>query len=125
MTLGQILDIAAAVCLLLGALLSIAAAIGLIRFPDALSRLHAATKPQVLGLIFVVAAVALEARSWYALLALAPVLLFQSLTAPISAHMVARAGYRTGNFRADLLVADDLKGAVDAATAEAEADKTK
>lgn len=124
MNLEQILDLAAAVCLLIGALLCVAAAIGLIRFPDALSRLHAATKPQILGLIFVVIAVALDSRSWYALLALAPVLVFQALTAPISAHMVARAGYRTGNFRADLLVADDLKGAVDAASAEGQSDES-
>jgi multicomponent Na+:H+ antiporter subunit G len=116
MTLGNVLDLLAATCLSLGALLSVAAGIGLIRFPDALSRLHAATKPQILGLLFIVAAVALDARSWSTLLALAPVMVFQMLTAPISAHMVGRAGYRTGNFRADLLVVDELEGAIDQAT---------
>lgn len=122
MTLGEILDLAAALCLLAGALLSVAAGIGLLRFPDALSRLHAATKPQVLGLVLIVVAVAIDARSWYALLALTPVLLFQVLTAPISAHMVARAGYRTGNFRADSLIVDELESAIERATAEAEVD---
>jgi len=121
MTFDDILDLIAAICLLLGAFLSLAAGIGLLRFPDALSRLHAATKPQVLGLLFIVTAVALGARSWSTLLALLPVLLFQVLTAPISAHMVGRAGYRTGNFRRDILIADELEQAVDAATLEAEA----
>ena len=121
MTLDAVLDLAAAACLLLGALLSLAAGVGLVRFPDALSRLHAATKPQVLGLLFIVAAIALSSRSVPALLALLPVLLFQVLTAPISAHMVGRAGYRTGNFRRDILIADELEQAVDAATVEAEA----
>ena len=121
MTFDDILDLIAAICLLLGAFLSLAAGIGLLRFPDALSRLHAATKPQVLGLLFIVTAVALGARSWSTLLALLPVLLFQVLTAPISAHMVGRAGYRTGNFRRDILIADELEQAVDAATVEAEA----
>jgi multicomponent Na+:H+ antiporter subunit G len=120
MSFDSILEVLAAICLLLGAFLSIAAGVGLLRFPDALSRLHAATKPQILGLLFVVTAIALEAHSWSTLLALLPVLLFQVLTAPISAHMVGRAGYRTGNFRSDLLLVDELEGAVDAATREAE-----
>lgn len=113
--MNDALDIIAAICLLLGAFLSLAAGVGLLRFPDALSRLHAATKPQILGLLFVLVAVALEARSWTTLLALLPVLLFQGLTAPISAHMVGRAGYRTRNFRSDILVVDELDEAVEAA----------
>jgi multicomponent Na+:H+ antiporter subunit G len=112
------LDLLAAISLLLGALLSVAAGVGLVRFPDALSRMHAATKPQILGLIFVVIAIALESREWSTLLLLIPVVLFQMLTAPISAHMVGRAGYRTGNFAHDLMIADELEEAVERATAE-------
>ena len=106
---GSILDITAAVFLVLGAFLSLAAAVGLIRFPDSLARLHAATKPQILGLILVVLALALSLRSGAALLLLLPVVVFQMLTAPISAHMVGRAGYRTGTFDPDGLVADELQ----------------
>ena len=120
MTLYEILDLLAVICVVLGAFLSLLAGVGLLRFPDALSRLHAATKPQILGLLFVVTGIALEAHSWSTLLALAPVLLFQILTAPVSAHMVGRAGYRTGNFRKDLLLVDELEEAVDRATLEAE-----
>ncbi|WP_167140149.1 monovalent cation/H(+) antiporter subunit G [Diaminobutyricimonas sp. TR449] len=116
MNLDDWIDLAAAICLLLGALLSAAASIGLLRFPDALSRMHAATKPQILGLIFVIAAIALADRHWSTVLALAPVLVFQIFTAPISAHMMGRAGYRTGNFDRDYILADDLESAVDRAT---------
>lgn len=118
MSLDATLDLIAAVLLVFGAFLSLVAGIGLLRFPDALSRLHAATKPQILGLMFVLAAIALEDRSWTTLLALAPVLLFQMLTAPISAHMVGRAGYRTGNFRADTLHVDELDEAIEQASRE-------
>lgn len=118
MTFDDILDLAAAISLVLGAFLSVAAGVGLLRFPDALSRLHAGTKPQVLGLIFVVLAIALTARSWTTLLALIPVLIFQMLTAPISAHMVGRAGYRTGNFRSELMSVDDLDDAIEKASRE-------
>jgi multicomponent Na+:H+ antiporter subunit G len=113
MTLDEILTVVAGIFLLLGAFLSLAAGVGLVRFPDVPSRLHAATKPQILGLLFILAAIAIEAHSWSTLLAVAPVLVFQMLTAPISAHMVARAGYRTGNLRKDQLLTDDLEEAID------------
>jgi multicomponent Na+:H+ antiporter subunit G len=110
-----ILDTVAAALLIVAALLTLAAAIGLVRFPDPLSRLHAATKPQILGLLLVVIALALSARSWTVLLLLVPVVVFQLLTAPISAHMVGRAGYRNGDFDPDALLVDELAPDVDAA----------
>jgi multicomponent Na+:H+ antiporter subunit G len=45
----DVLDALIAVCMLLGALLAVSGTLGIVRFPDVLSRLHAATKPQVLG----------------------------------------------------------------------------
>jgi multicomponent Na+:H+ antiporter subunit G len=113
---ASILDIAAASLLVVAALLTLSAAIGLVRFPDPLSRLHAGTKPQILGLVLVVIAIALSARSLTALLLLIPVVVFQLLTAPISAHMVGRAGYRNGDFDPATLLVDELAPDVDAAS---------
>jgi multicomponent Na+:H+ antiporter subunit G len=118
-TFDETLNLLASISLLLGAFLSVAAGVGLVRFPDALSRMHAATKPQILGLIFVVIAIALESREWATLLLVIPIVLFQMLTAPISAHMVGRAGYRTGNFSKETLVVDELEDAVNRATTDA------
>ena len=50
---GTILDFVGAVFVFIGAVLSFGAAVALVRFPDVLGKLHAITKPQVLGLIFV------------------------------------------------------------------------
>lgn len=108
----QILDIASLVCLFLAAVLSAAAGLGLLRFPDALSRLHAATKPQIFGLLLVIAAIALDQRSVSVLLALIPVFVFQAITAPTAAHMVGRAAYRTGQLDDDSLIVDELGPAV-------------
>lgn len=118
--MDELLDTAAAVFVVLGALLSLVAGVGVLRFPDALSRLHAGTKPQVLGLVFIVIAVALSARTWAALLLLIPVVLFQLLTQPVAAHMIGRAGYRTKNLRADLLIVDELRDDVERASARDE-----
>lgn len=107
------LDMAAVICVFLAALLSVAAGIGILRFPDALSRLHAATKPQIFGLLLIIAAVALDQRSFATLLALVPVFVFQSLTAPIAAHMVGRAAYRTGQLDTATMMVDELGPAIE------------
>ena len=62
MSWTQLADLAAAVCILLGALLALIAAIGVVRLPDLLTRMHAATKPQVLGTVLVMTGVALRLR---------------------------------------------------------------
>lgn len=111
--MANIMDVTALVCLVLAALLSVAAGIGLMRFPDALTRLHAATKPQIFGLLLTITAVALDQRSFATLAALVPVFVFQSLTAPIAAHMVGRAAYRAGQVDDATMVVDELGPAID------------
>lgn len=111
-----ILDVLSRVCAIGAVLFSLVAGIGLIRFPDALSRLHAATKPQVFGLLLIIAAVALDQRSWATLISLVPVFVFQSLMSPVAAHMVGRAAYRTGQFDTATLVVDELAPAVERAS---------
>jgi len=102
------LDLAAGILLVSGAALSVAAGVGLLRFPDPLVRLHAGTKPQIFGLALVIMAIALATREWSVMLTLAPVMVFQMLTQPIAAHMVGRASYRTGNYDPKLLIVDEL-----------------
>ena len=103
-----VLDVVAAVCLVAGALLSLSAGVALLRFPDLLSRMHAATKPQVLGLLLVLLGCGLRLRDTVDVTTLLLVALFQLGTAPVAAHMVGRAAYRARQVRADLLVTDEL-----------------
>ena len=56
MTIETVLDTIALVLVLLGAVLCLTATIGLLRWRDAPTRLHAATKPQVLGVLLIVIA---------------------------------------------------------------------
>ena len=107
-----ILDTLTGVFLILGAFLSLAAGIGLIRFPDAIARMHATTKPQILGIIFIPMAIALQDRRWPTVLVMLAILIFQMMTAPISAHMVGRAGYRTGVVEPGSLLVDELEEAI-------------
>lgn len=101
-------EIVALVLVLLGALLCLTAAIGLLRFGDVPSRLHAATKPQVLGLLLISVGVSVGLQSWTAVAFLAPVVLIQMATAPLSAHMAGRQAHRNGRIDRENLVVDEL-----------------
>lgn len=111
--MSAVLDLVGAVLLLLGALLSLVAALGVLRFPDLLTRMHAASKPQVLGLMLVALGLALTLRDARASLVLVLVVGAQMVTAPVAGHMVGRASYRAGQVRHDLLVVDELSGSVE------------
>jgi multicomponent Na+:H+ antiporter subunit G len=117
-------DVLTAVLLIVGALLSLVAAVGLLRFDDLLSRMHAGTKPQVLGLICVMLAVAIRNPGFAAAGTIVLVIGFQLLTVPISAHMLGRAAYRAEAVSMGYLVADELAEAVSRADAEQQAGRT-
>lgn len=104
------------ILVLLSAVLSMAAGIGIIRFPDVLTRLHAATKPQVFGLAAVLLAIYLRVPTWGVLSTVILVMTFQLLTQPMTAHMVARSAYRTDHVRRDVLIEDDLDRDIEAHT---------
>ncbi len=111
MTGDQVLDAAAATCLLVGAALTLVAAIGMLRLPDLLSRMHAGTKPQVLGLLMALLGLGLQLRQPQVVGILLIVALFQLITSPIASHMVGRASYRGGHMRSDLLIVDEISDA--------------
>ncbi|WP_462417313.1 monovalent cation/H(+) antiporter subunit G [Kytococcus sp. Marseille-QA3725] len=100
--MNDVLQVLGGVLMLLGSLLSVIAAIGLLRFPDLLTRMHAATKPQTLGLVLLGAGLALFIREWPVWGAIFLTVLFQFLTAPVAAHMVGRGALRTGQVRLPL-----------------------
>jgi multicomponent Na+:H+ antiporter subunit G len=115
---NAVLDILTAILLLLGAYFSLVAGIGIIRFPDTLTRVHAGTKPQVFGLACILTAVILSTRNWSAIAIMLLILLFQMLTTPAAAHMIGRAAYRRERPDDDRLFVDELEQAVELAHGE-------
>lgn len=106
MTLEGVLDVVGAVLILVGASLALTAAIGLVRLPDVLNRMHAASKPQTLGFLALCLGLALVLRDGSATSLLALAAGLQLVTAPVATQMMAKAAYRTGQYRADLVVDD-------------------
>lgn len=86
----------AAVLLLLGTAFMLVASIGLLRLPDLYTRMHAITKAGTLGVGLILIGVAVAFADLSVGTRSVVVIFFVLLTAPISAHMVGRAGYIDG-----------------------------
>ena len=89
-----VVDWIASVAIVLGALMSLLAGIAVLRFPDTMSRIHAATKPQVLGIMLLMLGVGLRLQSLAVVGVLVLIVVLQFVTAPVSAHLTVRAAYR-------------------------------
>lgn len=122
---SAVLDVLSVVLVLLAGVMSLAAAVGLLRFPNTLQRLHAGAKPQVLGVIVICIAIVLRTPSLPTLTLASLVVVFQMLTQPIAAHMAGRAAYRSGDLDGALVVVDEFADDVSAAERSARTTRRK
>lgn len=88
------IDVVAGILIMAGALLALLGSVGLLRFPDALTRMHASTKAATVGVIAIVAATAIETGTAAGLLTLLLVVVLLFLSAPLGVSLLARAAYR-------------------------------
>lgn len=100
------MDVVIGVLAIAGAVLMVIAGVGLLRFPDVYSRMHAAAKVPTLGLAFIAIAAAISVDDARVRSLLAVALLFA--TAPAAAHLVGRAAYRAEGIDIELDGPDDL-----------------
>lgn len=105
----MVAEVLAAVLIIGGSALALTAAIGLARFPDTLSRMHAATKPQVLGLLLVLSGAAIRLRGNVDIGMIILTGVFTVITAPVVAQRVGQLAYREQNVRDDLLTSDAIR----------------
>ncbi|MBN1117952.1 MAG: monovalent cation/H(+) antiporter subunit G [Bacteroidales bacterium] len=84
-------EISVGIILLLGALFILIASIGLIRFKDILSRMHATTKATSFGILLLLIAVSLYFGTYIVTLKSILIIIFVYLTAPLAAHSVAKS----------------------------------
>lgn len=105
--MNTVIDFAGHILILIGTVISLTAAIGIVRFRDTLSRMHPATKPQVIGLLFVLGGAMLILRGNVDIWMLALAGMFMVLTAPVIAHRVGRVAYREQLGRDGLIDSDE------------------
>jgi len=104
----SVADIVSGVLVVGGSALALTAAIGIVRFPDTLSRMHSATKPQVLGLLLVLAGAAVRLRGNVDVGIIVLCGMFTLITAPVVAQRVGQLAYREQVVRDNLLTIDEL-----------------
>ncbi len=107
-------EVVTSALLLIGGLLMLVAALGLVRMPDLLTRMHATTKAGALGGGLTVLAVAVHFGEAEIVARALAVMTFIVLTAPVAAHAIGRASYFVGVPLWEGTVKDELKGRYDA-----------
>lgn len=88
------MDTVGGVFLVLGSLLILLAAVGVIRFDDIYARMHAGAKAPALGVIAIGIGIALTIRTTAAIVAVVLVIVLQLIAGPVGAHMLGRSVYR-------------------------------
>jgi len=107
----ELIELIGPLFIFIGTIFTFLSAIGLIRLPDVYTRSHAASKSTTLGVLctlfgaFLFFVITEEFVSIRLLLGI----FFVFLTAPIAAHMICRAAYRSNVVLAEQSVQDDLK----------------
>lgn len=92
----MIIDILTVILLLVGALFFLAGTLGLLRFPDVYTRLHALTKADNVGLGLIVIALMLQADSWFVVGKLLFIWILILLAGSGVAHLVASTAQKRG-----------------------------
>jgi len=94
--INQLTQYVAGVLVIVGSGFSLLAALGLLRFPDLYTRLHAVTKAGPVGAGFILLAIAIVSADAPVVLRALAGIVFLILTSPVAAHLLARAAYSVG-----------------------------
>ena len=85
------MEIITAILFFLGALFMLVSAVGLVRFSDLYSRMHATTKATSFGLLLIIIGASLHFNVPIVWLKALLVTIFIYLTAPLAAHSIAKS----------------------------------
>lgn len=119
------IEIISGILLIVGSLFILLAGIGLVKMPDLYTRMSATTKASTLGVGLVLIGTAVYFGSVGVTSRALTIIVFLLLTAPIAAHMIARAAYFDGVPLWKKTWKDELKGKYDTHTHELAGESTK
>jgi multicomponent Na+:H+ antiporter subunit G len=103
-------DILTSALIVIGGAFMLLAGVGILRMPDLFMRMQAATKAATLGAGCMLLAVAVHFGELTVVARALLVIAFVFLTAPVAAHMIARAAYSVGTPLWEGTIADELRG---------------
>ncbi len=111
-------DIIVAILLVLGSFFMFLAGLGTFRFPDLYSRMHAATKASSFGVGLMLTGYLVYNFSWYLFFESLLIIIFIFITAPVAAHMLARAGYFLHVPKYENTIVDEMENLYDGKVSE-------
>jgi multicomponent Na+:H+ antiporter subunit G len=82
--------------ILLGSAAVVTGALGLVRFPDFYTRLHAAGVTDTAGAELIIFGMMLQAPTWIVVAKLGFIAVFLGLTSPVATHAIAHAAWMVG-----------------------------
>lgn len=106
-------QILVATLLIAGGVFAAIAGLGLLRFPDVLMRMHASTKAGTLGVGLSVISVSIFFANDLVTTKVILIVAFILLTAPVAAHLIGRAAYRTASPLWEPTIVDDDSAVAD------------
>ena len=92
----MILELFLVALVLIGGFFCFIAGLGVLRLPDVLVRMHASTKAGTLGSGLILVAVAVLFADLATVTRAVATIVFLLITAPVAAHMIGRAAFRSG-----------------------------
>ncbi|MFD1327575.1 monovalent cation/H(+) antiporter subunit G [Mycoplana ramosa] len=103
------LALVVSVMLVSGGIFTFLAAIGVVRLPDVYTRMHAASKAGTVGSGLMLIAAGLQAGDFATFARAFAGFVFFILTAPVAAHLVAKAAHQAGYRLSRRAVCDDMR----------------
>ncbi len=100
------MEMAGAIVMLIGSLIFLLSALGVVRMPDVYNRIQTGTKATTLGTVFVMVGISLLQPGWSPKLVI--LILFIILTNPVSSHVVARAAHYNREKMSEKTISDKL-----------------
>jgi multicomponent Na+:H+ antiporter subunit G len=91
-----VVDVCSGVLLAVGSIFVLTGGLGLLRFPDFYTRIHAVGITDPVGTGLILLGLMLRADTWNVVARLLIILLFLALTSPTATHILAHAARRDG-----------------------------
>ena len=92
--MDTIVNIASALCLLIGSFLCLSGGVGILRFPDFYARMHAAGVTDTLAAAMILIGLMLQIPEGIVMLKLLLILLMTIFISPVASHALAKAAFK-------------------------------
>ncbi len=89
-----LISISSGLCLLIGSFICVSGAVGVLRFPDFYTRMHAASVTDTAGMVLILVGLMIVSPNLLVFAKLVMILLLGLLVGPTTSHVLAKSAFR-------------------------------